>query len=399
MREKENKKTEPNMITLPEYGIQKIRHYADSYRGIAHAFLDFPCDMAYKTDKDTSRQERLFRRQMQENQNFMAEQFLHMADHLSDVVNRSYQFVPAEDKKYRQLVRYMKKDGIEIKHIYFMEQETRDGVLELTMRTKAETERIPAADVAEALGIYYDMHLKPSYQSPYFVEHTYQSFTFVQEPAYCVLYGQATAIKDGEMVSGDSILVSENMDGHIYFMLADGVGSGEAAAKHSEKVLEFMEKFLQAGYAKETAIQVLNGLLLQDGQEEAMSTLDFCDLNLYKGVCEFNKVGACASYHKREYFVEKIGIENLPLGAFQTMDLDVVRRRLDEGDYIIMLTDGIVEGLLAYQMEEKLPEFISSLTNKNPRDMAQQILQFCIGACKGHIQDDMSVLVFGMWKN
>ena len=122
-------------------------------------------------------------------------------------------------------------------------------------------------------------------------------------------------------------------------------------------------------------------------------------MNLYKGVCEVNKIGAAASFHKRDYLVEKIWIENLPLGAFRTMDLDVVRRRMEEGDYVIMLTDGILDGLIAIGQEERLTEFISRLSVKNPRDMAQHILKYCIGLCKGNIKDDMSVLVFGMWKN
>ena len=214
-----------------------------------------------------------------------------------------------------------------------------------------------------------------------------------------VLSGQASAVKAGDEISGDSILVSEAVDGHIFFFLADGVGSGREAGLRSEKVVDFMEKFLAAGYPKETAIQILNGLILQDGQEAAMSTLDMCDMNLYKGVCEFSKIGAAASYHKRDYLVEKIWIENLPLGAFGTMDLNVARRRLDEGDYIIMMTDGIVESLITYGQEERLMEYISKLSIKNPREMAQKILQYCIGVCRGNIQDDMTVLVFGMWKN
>jgi stage II sporulation protein E len=92
-------------------------------------------------------------------------------------------------------------------------------------------------------------------------------------------------------------------------------------------------------------------------------------------------------------------MENLPLGAFQTVDLDVVRRRLEEGDYVIMMTDGILEAMICAGMEEKLTEFISSLTLQNPRDMAKDILKYCIASCKGQIQDDMSVLVFGMWKS
>ena len=54
---------------------------------------------------------------------------------------------------------------------------------------------------------------------------------------------------------------------------------------------------------------------------------------------------------------------------------------------------------LSKEDEERLTEFISHLSVKNPRDMAQKILQYSINLCKGNIQDDMSVLVFGMWKN
>lgn len=397
MREKESVVAEKNTVILPEYGTQKLMHCADAYRNIAKIFLNFQGPLEQKDARN--RQGMVFHRQMLENQSFMAEQFLDMADKLSQLATQSYQYVPAEEKMYKQLVRYMRKEGIEIKHLYFMENENRDGVMEITMRTVSATERVPIIDVADVLGLYYDMRLKPSVKSPYFVEREYQSYTFMQEPAYCVLAGQATATKDGEEISGDSILISEVVDGHVHFMLADGVGSGRAASIHSEKVLDFMEKFLAAGYSKENAIQVLNGLVLQDGEEIAMSTLDICDMNLYTGVCEFNKIGAAASYLKRDHFVEKIWIENLPLGAFGTINLDVVRRRMEDGDYIIMLTDGILEGLIQIGQEERLTDFISRLTLKNPREMAQQILQYCIGLCRGNIQDDMSVLVFGMWNN
>lgn len=397
MRNKESTFTMQSSVILPEYGTQKLMHCADAYRNIAKIFLNF--QGMWEQQDARNRQGVIYHRQMLENQNFMAEQFLDMADKLSQVATQSYQFVSAEEKYYKQLVRYMKKEGIEIKHLYFMENENRDGVLEITMRTHAAEERIPVSDVANVIGLYYDMRLKPSVKSPYFVDREFKSFTFIQEPAYCVLAGQATATKDGEEISGDSILVSEVVDGHVHFMLADGVGSGKTASMHSEKVLDFIEKFLMAGYTKENAIQVLNGLILQDGQEVAMSTLDICDMNLYTGVCEFNKIGAAASFHKRNHLVEKIWIENLPLGAFGTLDLDVIRRRLDDSDYIIMLTDGILDGLIGIGQEERLTEFISKLAAKNPREMAQQILQYCIGLCRGNIQDDMSVLVFGMWNN
>lgn len=388
---------EENYIVLPEYGMQKIMQCADAYRNIANTYLSFHKEFSRKPV--ATRGEKLHQRQVVDNQNFMAEQFLYMADKLSHVATKSYQFVPEADKQFKQLYRHLKKEGIEMKHLYFMENENRDGVLEITMRSLAGKGRRPVTDVAESLCLYYDMRLRASVQSAYFVEEYYQSFTFVQEPEYMVLSGEACATKTGESISGDSILISDGIDGHIFFMLADGVGSGVKASLHSERVLEFMEKFLEAGYTKETAIQVLNGILLQDGEETSMSTLDICDIDLYKGVCEFHKIGGALSFHKREHLVEKISIDNLPLGAFHTLDLDVVRTRMEEGDYIIMVTDGIMEGLAEYDAEDKFVDYISAITLKNPRDMAQHILQNCISLCKGKIQDDLTVLVFGMWRN
>lgn len=397
MRSENTGTIEQNYIALPEYGKQKIMHCANAYRNIAKTYLSFYKELAGK-DVPT-RQSKIYQRQAMDNQSFMAEQFLYMADKLSQVATESYQFIPEAGKEYKQLYRYLKKEGIEIKHVYYMENESRDGILEITMRAFQKKERIPASEVADLLSIYYDMRLRSSVHNEYFVDEYFRSYTFVQEPAYCVLSGEATAIKSGEEVSGDNILISESIDGHIFFMLADGVGSGAEASAHSERVLDFMEKFLAAGYSKETAIQVLNSMLLQDGSELATSTLDICDLDLYKGVCEFHKIGGSVSFHKREHLVEKIWIDNLPLGAFHTMDLDVVRRRLEEGDYIIMITDGIIEGFVNEEQEEQLTEYISALTLQNPRDMAQHILRYCISLCKGHIQDDLTVLVFGMWRN
>ena len=248
MKSKDSYIAEQTIITLPEYGIQKIKHCAESYRSIAKIFLNFQVEA--EQSKTQNRQGMIYHRQMLENQNFMAEQFLNMADKLSQVATESYQFVPEEDKQYKHLARYLKKEGIEIKHIYFMENENRDGVLEITMRAVSDKERIPATDIAELLSLYYDMRLRPSVKSAYFVEREFQSYTFIQEPAYLVLSGQATAVKDGEEISGDNILVSEAVDGHVFFLMADGVGSGREASLRSEKVLDFVEKVLAAGYTK-----------------------------------------------------------------------------------------------------------------------------------------------------
>ena len=96
MKGKDSYITEQTIITLPEYGIQKIKHCADSYRNIAKIFLNF--QGVPEQGKVQNRQGMIYHRQMMENQYFVAEQFLNMADKLSQVATESYQFVPEEEE-------------------------------------------------------------------------------------------------------------------------------------------------------------------------------------------------------------------------------------------------------------------------------------------------------------
>ena len=65
MKEAEQR-MEQAVIVLPEYGIQKIKRCADSYRNIAKVFLNFQEDAEGNCLR--TRKEKLFYRQMQENQ-------------------------------------------------------------------------------------------------------------------------------------------------------------------------------------------------------------------------------------------------------------------------------------------------------------------------------------------
>ena len=89
-----------------------------------------------------------------------------------------------------------------------------------------------------------------------------------------------------------------------------------------------------------------------------MSTLDICELNLYTGACEFTKIGAACTYIKREHLVDRLSARNLPLGVFQQIEPETIYRQLQDGDYIIMLSDGVLDALEQGIGEEILPELI-----------------------------------------
>ena len=180
-------------------------------------------------------------------------------------------------------------------------------------------------------------------------------------------------------------------------ILSDGMGSGEKACSGSERVIELMERLLEAGFRKEAAIQMINGALAAAGQEENMSTLDLCDMNLYTGECEFIKVGAACTYIKRGRLVDRLSTQNFPLGVFGQLEPEILYRTLQNGDYVIMLSDGVMDALSQGIGEEVLPEIIGKMEFSNPNEIANQILTYCLKQSKGRIRDDITVLVVGVW--
>ena len=214
-----------------------------------------------------------------------------------------------------------------------------------------------------------------------------------------MLTGTAKAVKENESVSGDNFSQFEMDKSGLVMMISDGMGSGEKACADSLRVLDLMERMLSAGFSGESAVQMVNTSLSMGGAESNMSTLDVCFLNLYEGTMELTKVGAASTYLKRDNMVEQISSHNLPLGVFGKLEPEVTTRKLIDGDYIIMVSDGVLDGLSQGIGEEVLSEVISRITLENPAEIAGYLLNYVIRSCKGAIRDDMTVLVAGIWEN
>ena len=76
-----------------------------------------------------------------------------------------------------------------------------------------------------------------------------------------------------------------------------------------------------------------------------------------------------------------------------------IKCHLKEGDVVVMLTDGVLDALENNRYEETMRQIIGSVKEQNPKEIARCILQFVLHCCGGHIQDDMTVLVLGIWEN
>lgn len=391
-------RTEENRIeVISDYGRHRLLGYSEAFRDLAKLFEEEGEAETGLFPEERDRQEYLCQRKLCESKGLLADHLKEMAHIMSDVAQESYRYHPVSERRYRQLARRLKEVGILLKDFLILENEDGHMELNLTMRTLFHR-NIVIEDVAQLLSVAMNICLRPSEPAPLFMAGEWKAYHFLEEPAYHMLTGFAKAVKETEKISGDSYSVCEIEQGRTYMLLSDGMGSGDRACKASERVIEMMERLLEAGFRKEAAIQMINGALAVGEQEQNMSTLDICELNLYTGACDFIKVGAACTYIKREHLVDRLSARNLPLGVFQQMEPETMQRQLQDGDYIIMLSDGVLDALSQGIGEEILPEVIGKTAYRNPSEIANQILRYGIRQSKGQIRDDMTVLVCGLWK-
>lgn len=396
-------KEDDRIEIIPEYGRQKLLSCAESFRDLAELFEDGQADQT-AADEPADRQEYLCKRRMQENQGLIAEHLKEMSHILATVAKETCKYHTMGERRFRQMALLLKESGILLQNYLELEHEDGRREISLTLRQTGkrrsrfgEMEHISTEDVADYLSVAMNRRLCMAKNTPPYLTEDYNTYYFLEEPPYHLLTGYARAVKESEKVSGDSYSFCEVDTGRLLVLLSDGVGSGEDARRESERVIEMMERFLEAGFGKETAVQMVNGALVTSGQEQAMSTLDICDIDLYTGSCEFVKMGAACTYIKRGRLVDRLSAQSLPLGVFGEMSPEIQTRTLLSGDYMIMLSDGVLEALSEGVGEQVLPEIIGRMEYQNPGEIANQILAYAIGQSRGRIRDDMTVLVAGIW--
>lgn len=225
-----------------------------------------------------------------------------------------------------------------------------------------------------------------------------EQFLFREQPDYYCITGVARMVKEEQQVSGDSFSFFYEEEGELAMILSDGMGSGEEAARESESVLLLLEKMLSAGFQEETAIRLINSVLALRAEQNTFATLDISRINLYGGTCEFIKIGGAATYIKRGKWLECVEAKTLPIGMLQRVDYDFLVKKLYDGDYIIMMSDGVLDAVRPEERAEFLQQIIGEDPGQNPQVIAGRILNASLLLQNFEPKDDMTVLVCGVFQ-
>lgn len=382
------KKQELKTYLVNDLGKQKLIMYANSFRNLARTYNDM--DKGIKENE--SRQEYIVKQKLYENREVLADHINELADVLCSVADENIIVKELTSKQSRVLMHSLKSNRILMEKFCYTEAES--GTVQISVNLAYIGKgSFSTAKVAKIFSAVLNREVVPQESAPLYIMEDFSQFSFVLKPSFALQTGVARAVKETEKLSGDSYGFCEDEKGRIAILLSDGMGSGDKAMADSELVIELSEKFLEAGYPLEKTMKLINSALVSGIENKNMSTLDICDINLHTGDCSFAKVGATVSFIKRDNFVDKIVAGNLPLGIFVDMEPDIIRRSLTSGDYIIMLSDGVLEGLGQVIGEDGLYDFLCAMDSLPAKEMANHLLNYVIRVCNGKIRDDMTILV------
>lgn len=207
-------------------------------------------------------------------------------------------------------------------------------------------------------------------------------------PTYDMVVGIASAIKGGNSTSGDTHSLTKLGGEKFMLAICDGMGSGEKAHRKSETSINIIENFYKAGFDDQTILSSVNNLLNLDG-DNVFSALDVSVVDLKNGEADFIKQGATVGFIKGMAGVSKIESNSLPLGVLDEVTPRVTKTVLSPEDYVVMLSDGVVDSL----GEEGVVEFLQNTSAKGAQEMADKLLTCAKKAQQNYPQDDMTVLV------
>lgn len=206
--------------------------------------------------------------------------------------------------------------------------------------------------------------------------------------------GIASFAKSGQGISGDNYASLAFLPTQHAFILSDGMGVGENAAKLSSLALTHLEQLLSTGFEPGEAVQALNSILVLRSPEESFVTIDMAVFDLDSDLVKLIKAGASPSYLKNGRELEVLVSSSLPAGILNQIELPVLEIDMQGGDILIMATDGVQDALkdgtdwLKYFLEEQTEN-----ESGQAQELAEQIVQEARRLSSGNMHDDGVVLV------
>lgn len=340
------------------------------------------------------RQNKIYKSRLMDSKRVIATQLLEMSRILGECLGDTYDLKGVTREQQDKLSGKMKDAGLVLQKVVRLDN--RRGISEIIITMKSKKGRCVSVKEAEKIICeVFEKDVQIVKEKRRIIGTDMDTYRFREKPNFFVLHGLAKAnYKD---VSGDNFSCLALDSGQTLLGISDGMGSGVQAYKDSEMVLELLENLMESGFREETALKLINTIFVLEGENASPATVDMGIIDMYSGICDFMKLGAASTYVKRGDWVEALRSTSLPMGGDGCPDIESATKKLYDGDFVIMMSDGIVESAAKQNKEDILGKIIQRLEPGKPQDMADEILEQALEELGEEKDDDMTVFVTGIW--
>lgn len=218
--------------------------------------------------------------------------------------------------------------------------------------------------------------------------------SFRRTSAFDAVYGLSKATKDGSNKCGDTYSVNRISGDRLLIALSDGMGSGEQAENISSASLSLIESFYKAGLSSNLILGTVNKLL-SINTEDSFTALDVSVIDLKTCAADFIKYGSPYGFIIGNGGIKIVEGNSLPLGIIDELKPAVCTAQLNDGDVVLLLTDGISD---AFGSSGEIIDYLRLQTAKNPQTLADDILNHAVELNGGVKKDDMTALAVRIFK-
>lgn len=212
-------------------------------------------------------------------------------------------------------------------------------------------------------------------------------FQLVPEIKLDIIYGTGSISSEGNSICGDNFLVKDSKNGKFISAISDGMGSGYGAFQESNNTLSLINDIIELNLNSSTSLEVLNTFYSIQEYLEQYATLDLIEINRYTKEAKFYKMGGATSYIvKNNGKIEKVINRNLPFGTGD--NIENYNYNLENGDLILMSSDGIFENIIE---EQALEDFLLKIKEEAPQKIVYEILNYTMKQ-KLKTKDDMTLI-------
>ena len=184
---------------------------------------------------------------------------------------------------------------------------------------------------------------------------------------------------------GDCWDTFSDHEGAVYLVVSDGMGSGRYAAVDARIVLSNFRQLVQSGMDCKAAARMINAIMLTKSGEERFATLDVAKICTDTAAVTLYKYGAGPTFVKHGSQITLCQAATNPIGILPNAEPYTTVLKLDRGDMLFLLSDGLDDALFPY-VRQKLRQ------GGDLQTLAHTVCATAQRESKGAPRDDVTVL-------